>query len=165
MTPLRLIAVLWLILATASCSMDSTREPGGQLDVPLKHETAPASQPEKLSMLTDQAELLAAEGNLEQAIATTERVLRLEPQNPDVWYRLAKLHIQKGDFASAEEYAMRTLKFARDRRDMQAKAWRLIERARFMVGNMAGARHAAERAEKLEDPGNSMESLVILSMS
>jgi hypothetical protein len=49
--------------------------------------------------LLDTAEQRASAGHLDSAAATLERALRLEPQNPLLWHRLARLRLQQGQFA------------------------------------------------------------------
>ncbi len=83
------------------------------------------------------------------ASAQLERALRIEPRNPWLWYELAQVRMQQGDYAQAEGLAARSNGYARDLRRLQQANWRLIAEARARAGDNAGAAAARAKAEAL----------------
>lgn len=55
-------------------------------------------------------------GDLEQAAALSERALRISPRDAYLWYRLADIRYQQGQYTNAEGFARRALSFANDDR-------------------------------------------------
>jgi predicted Zn-dependent protease len=51
--------------------------------------------------LLKQADTETANGKLGEAVATIERALRIESDNPDLWLKLAKLNEQQGNHQQA----------------------------------------------------------------
>lgn len=131
----------------AACAAD---HPRGIEDAPQPPGAARAREGNALMILLDQSAARAAGGETEQAIVLAERALRLEPRNALVWYRLADLYLKQGDLPGAEAHARKAVQLARSDRSLQARAWRLIEQARLLSGNPAGAREAASSARELE---------------
>lgn len=64
------------------------------------------------AMLLAQAQEQQTLGQQAQAIALTERALRLEPRNGSAWLALAQLHFDGGNLVKAEQFARRALQFA-----------------------------------------------------
>ncbi|MGH8576020.1 MAG: tetratricopeptide repeat protein, partial [Gammaproteobacteria bacterium] len=63
---------------------------------PTPNTTAePAAGPAPRVLLT-RARTLANAGKSEEAAATLERAIRIEPRNPWLWHRLAVLRLQEG---------------------------------------------------------------------
>ncbi|MFO1435970.1 MAG: tetratricopeptide repeat protein [Gammaproteobacteria bacterium] len=58
--------------------------------------------------LLDTAAAQANSGDADQAAATLERALRIEPKNPLLWHRLAVLRMQQGRYDQALELATRS---------------------------------------------------------
>lgn len=110
---------------------------------------SPASHPAVVSLLT----LAAAQrdaGQLEAAVATVERALRIEERNPSLWNRLAALRLEQGDAAQAESLARKALSLAAADPAIRAESWRLIAAARGARGDAAGAEAAQDEARRLE---------------
>ncbi|WP_455212818.1 tetratricopeptide repeat protein, partial [Kaarinaea lacus] len=55
--------------------------------------------------LLSQAKEQEKAGNPEKAAAVLERALRIEPNNPQLWYRLALLRLQQGQLDLARSFA------------------------------------------------------------
>jgi predicted Zn-dependent protease len=100
--------------------------------------------------LLDTAEKRASAGQLDSAAATLERALRLEPQNPVLWHRLARLRLQQGQFAQAANLAAKSNALAGNNRSLQASNWETIAQAREKLGDTAAARAARARAQALQ---------------
>ena len=65
--------------------------------------------------LYQQAQALLDQGDTEQAKAKVERALRIESDNPYLWFQLAHIGIAEQDYASASEMAKRAKSFASDK--------------------------------------------------
>lgn len=84
-------------------------------------------------------------GNNAGAAATLERALRLAPRETEVYYQYARLKLDTGDAAGAEQLAMKAVDLAPDgfiRRD----SWNLVALAREAKGDQAGAQAARAQA-------------------
>jgi len=68
---------------------------------------SPMNSPAVIALL-DEAEVYANQGDGDQAAATIERALRIEPKNPWLWHRLAVLRMQQGRYSEAIELAARS---------------------------------------------------------
>ncbi|MGE5757544.1 MAG: tetratricopeptide repeat protein [Sideroxydans sp.] len=100
--------------------------------------------------LLDRARLDAQAGKREEAGASLERALRIEPRNAWLWNELAQLRLAQGQYAQAITVAQKSISFAgRDRR-LQAVNWRVIGNARVAQGDSPGAEQAFKRAAELE---------------
>ncbi len=131
--------------------------PGGQVQaLPPGGSSGPASatpsrntNPAVLALL-DSADQQAASGDLERASATLERALRIDPQDATIWHDLGTLRMRQGDLQQAQSLAQRSNSLASGDTALQARNWRLIERARRAQGNVRGADEAAAQAVVLE---------------
>lgn len=99
-----------------------------------------------LALLTS-ARQQEGSGDLSSASASLERALRIAPREPQVLYRLAKVRLDQGDAAQAEQLARRGLSYASGRPALQASLWGLVADARERQGDRAGAAQARERAK------------------
>ncbi len=80
--------------------------------------------------LLDEAEVYASQGDGDQAAATIERALRIEPKNPWLWHRLAVIRMQQGRYSEAIELAARSSSLANgDARLLQGNQ-EVMERSR-----------------------------------
>ena len=100
--------------------------------------------------LLDTADKRASAGNLDSAAAVLERALRLEPHNPLLWHRLAKLRLQQGQFAQAVNLAAKSNALAGNNRQLQASNWATIAQAKDKLGDANAARAAREKAQALQ---------------
>ena len=74
-------------------------------------------------------------GRTDAAMSKLERGLRIEPQNPKLWYQLAELHYQTGDYQQAITMAKKAINFSSNDRQMTDKNWRLIGKVATKSGN------------------------------
>lgn len=102
--------------------------------------TPPPSTDSATLALLQQSERAAANGSVGDALAYTERAVRLEPRRADLWTRLAALELQSGDAETAIQYANKALTLARQRVDWQRDAWLVIADAKEFQGDQEGAR-------------------------
>ncbi len=75
----------------------------------------------------------AEAGHGEQAAATLERALRIEPRNPWLWHRLAVLRLQQGYWDRAAELAKKSNLLARDHRRLLTGNLKVIQAARARI--------------------------------
>jgi predicted Zn-dependent protease len=106
----------------------------------------PVSDNSAVLALVAQADTDAGAGRLVSAAATVERALRIEPRNPRLWLKLARLRLAQGQPEQAEHLAERALSWSGDDAALRAANWRLIAEARTARGDLDGARAAEARA-------------------
>jgi predicted Zn-dependent protease len=159
----RLVVLLFLLLG--ACSSTPTRvyppviegragepspgvpaEPGVQ-PVPIP---PPSDGGGAVVALLDRAERYHRSGDVDNAAATIERALRIDPTNAGLWHRLATLRLEQGRPDQAEQLALKSNALAGDDRALRASNWRLVARARWSVNDSDGARAAEAKAR---DPG------------
>lgn len=86
-----------------------------------------------LALLT-QAKQQEKAGNPEKAAAVLERALRIEPKNPQLWYRLALLRLQQGELDLARSFANKSIALAQGDDELQAKNRTIIEQVELLQG-------------------------------
>lgn len=101
--------------------------------------------------LVNLAERQIERGQTEAGAASLERALAIEPQNPHLWHRLARLRLQQGALAQAAELAAKSNLYAGTTPALQVRNWRLIAEVRERQGDGQGAREAYRRAELAEE--------------
>jgi predicted Zn-dependent protease len=112
-------------------------------------EPTPPPSPAVVALL-DTVDERARAGNLDSAAAVLERALRLEPQNPLLWHRLAALRLQQGQHAQAASLAAKSNALAGRDRQLQASNWAVIAQANEQLGDTNAARLAREKARQLQ---------------
>lgn len=90
-----------MVLAMCSCSQTEYQQ---QSDYSSTNEAVV-----ELLKLTDAS---AKKNEFEEARSYLERALRLEPENPIIWFKLAQLSQQQGNFTEAKDLAIRAKSFA-----------------------------------------------------
>ena len=104
------------------------------------------SQNRAVLSLLDQAKAQAAAGQLDQAGASLERALRIEPRNPVLWHDLAEVRIDQRRYQQAENLAAKSNALAQGNRWLRKKNWQIIAEARIQRGDDKGAKAALDRA-------------------
>jgi len=84
-------------------------------------------------------------GDLDEAIATLERAIRLSPRDPELWLARADLSLAAGDAAAAVQFARKGLALAGDRQPLLRRAWLTIADAEAARGNAEAAAAIRER--------------------
>lgn len=115
---------------------------------PVQPRPAPRSSPAVVALL-DEAERSSKSGNLEGAVATVERALRIEPRNPHLVYRLAELRLQQGKPRLAEDLAKKSALLSAGNPALKKRCWLLIAEARKLQGNVQGAAEAGSKANRI----------------
>ena len=143
------------LLVLSACSTTSSVSGGGQgqeaeqpVNTSEQESTNPtptvgASALELLEVARQQAE--AGQGDL--AASTLERALKIEPDNPWLWHRLAVLRMQQKNWAQAIELANRSIALAKGNNRLIGGNWLVISLS--LEG--AGSHEASAKAKKNSD--------------
>ncbi|MBS3963796.1 MAG: tetratricopeptide repeat protein [Methylomonas sp.] len=110
-------------------------------DVPIPSGTQPAI----LALLTESDRNRGA-GDLDAAVVSLERALRIDSRNPSLTYKLAHLRLKQNRPQLAEELASKAALLAGGDLDLKRKSWLLIAEARRLQQNLQGARDAKAKA-------------------
>lgn len=137
MIVLRSIISLLLFLMLASCAVVQPTVP----------RPVASSNPAVVALL-DKAHGQSAAGELEQAGASLERALRIEPRNALLWQELARVRLDLGLYRQAESLAAKSNGYAARNRTLKGENWRIIGQARSGLGDFRGAQAAFDRAEQ-----------------
>lgn len=114
---------------------------------PVEDVRLPAgSQPAVVALLTE-ADKNKASGDLDAAVVSTERALRIDSRNPTLTYKLAQLRIKQNKPQLAEELAGKAALLAGNNLDLKRKSWLLIAEARRQQQNYPGAKEAKTKAD------------------
>jgi tetratricopeptide (TPR) repeat protein len=97
--------------------------------------------------LIKKAEQERQAGDYVGAAATLERALGIQPQEPYIWNRLARVRMEQGLYAQAGTLALRSNALAGDQAVLKQDNWRMIAAARRAVGDTAGAAEAERKAQ------------------
>lgn len=112
--------------------------------VRVKRKASPA-----VLALVSEADRSSKAGDLESSVVTIERALRIDPRNPDLTYKLAKLRLQQSKPRLAEDLAKKAALLSINDRALKKKSWLLISEARKQQKNYYGAKEAKLKADKL----------------
>lgn len=98
--------------------------------------------------LLQKSQSQSSAGQLDAAGASLERALRIEPRNPVLWQKLARVRLEQKDYLQAENLAAKSNALAGKNQRLRADNWRIIGEARSKRGDRAGAKAAFERAAR-----------------
>lgn len=87
--------------------------------------------------------------DLNGAVGTIERALRIEPRNAHLWYRLANLRYTQGRHGLASDLASKSLALAGADVVLKRDSWQLIAKAKRASGDITGAKVAERKARML----------------
>jgi len=96
--------------------------------------------------LVKQAEQQRRAKNLVGAAATLERALGIQPRDPYIWNRLARVRIEQGLYSQAGNLASRSNALAGGRGALERDNWTIIATARKAAGDLVGSREAWRHA-------------------
>lgn len=128
----------------ASTARQSQRQARPQQPAPPQT-AAEVSSPAVMSLM-GRADTLASSGHMDDAAATLERALDLEPRNPFIYQRLAAVRLAQGEAGQAEQLANKSNSVAGDNPFVEADNWELIAEARKAAGDTRGADAASTKA-------------------
>jgi hypothetical protein len=98
------------------------------------------------SALVKQSRSQSVKGEYPAAIATLERALRIEPNNPLVWLELGQVHLAARNAPQAESMGRKAVALATGNPGVQSQAWRLVGDALRARGRDLDATEAYQRA-------------------
>lgn len=99
--------------------------------------------------LMNEADKNSKEGNLEVAVSTIERAIRIDSRNPTLTYKLALIRLKQSKPRLAEDLAKKAALLAANNRDIKKKSWLLISEARRQQNNYFGAEEAKKKADSI----------------
>lgn len=99
--------------------------------------------------LVQQSRRAQSNGSLLEAIAYTERAIRIERRRADLWIRLAELELANAQPQIAIQHAHKALALAGGRVDWQRDAWLVIADAKAALGESAEAAAIREKWQTL----------------
>lgn len=106
------------------------------LTPPVSEPPAEISRNAAVLELVQRAEEETASGRLEQAAGWLERALRVEPQNPWLWYLLAENRYRDGRYDEAEGLAEKSLSLTGDEPTLASQNRALITQVRAARGSV-----------------------------
>lgn len=146
----RLWAVVLIGMGLVGCGVTPPADerailPAPQAQAPaVKTVPAPPANPAVVALLNS-ADAKEQAGHYEQAAATLERALRLEPRNAMLWHRLARVRLHQGQWQVAVDTAAKSNSLAGGNADLQARNWAAIAEAKERLGDRQGAEAARAR--------------------
>ena len=110
-------------------------------------------QPDETAIvaLLEDADRYASSGKQDQAAASLERALRIEPKNPLLWQRLGLLRLKQGQWQQSIALAQKSNSLARNNKRMQLDNWKIIKRASEAAGDTDGAKEAKKMIQLLSE--------------
>lgn len=109
-----------------------------------------ASESPAVIALLDRAQTQHQGHDLDAAVASLERALRIEPRNPQLWQRMANVRLEQGQWEQASQMAARSNSYAGHYSSLRARNWQIIAAARRALGDIQGAADAELKARELE---------------
>lgn len=107
------------------------------------------AMPAAVVALLAEVETAQQAGQWEEAAATLERALRVQPTNAWLWQRFAELRLQQDQPQLALDLALKSKLLAGGERALLQKNWTLIAAAKRRLGDAAGAEAADKQAGAL----------------
>ncbi|MGB1800978.1 MAG: tetratricopeptide repeat protein [Gammaproteobacteria bacterium] len=98
-----------------------------------------------IAALINDAEQYSNQGKTEQAVATIERALRIEPKNALLWHQLAAVRVQQQKWQQAIVMARKSNALAGANRRLKSDNWALIAAAYDALGNKEKANEARNK--------------------
>lgn len=97
--------------------------------------------------LVNQAQAQVNTRNYPVAVASIERALRIEPDNPLLWIELGKVRLAEGNYVQAENTGRKALTLAANAPRAQSSAWRLVAESYRARGQNTQAQEAQSKAD------------------
>jgi tetratricopeptide (TPR) repeat protein len=106
----------------------------------------PVVAPPAVIALQGEAEASLQSGDYDNAAATLERAIRIQPRNPALWHDLAEVRLKQQQPGLAEDLAKKSNLHAKGNAALIRSNWAVIAEARRMKGDSEGAADAQEKA-------------------
>lgn len=136
-----------VLLAAAGCAVGSSPSaPAGGQNGP----TESLTERELSELFVDRARQLIDRDRPDRAESYLDRAVNLRPENPRIWFQLARLRRRQGRLRQVEVLAQKSLGLNEGNRPLKIRTWRLIAEVRDRRGDHEGARRARDRADRLE---------------
>ena len=100
--------------------------------------------------LEEKAASYLLSGDLEKAQATTERAIRIDPGNPQLWRLMAEIALAGEKYDQARQFAGKSNLYAKGDDKLRARNYRIIAEAFRRKGMDGKARKALDKARQLE---------------
>ncbi|MGD2118214.1 MAG: hypothetical protein PVG66_07640 [Chromatiales bacterium] len=143
-----------IVGASGSASGDGSEQTAAVTITPLQQSSAPAMRPQPgkaVQMLLDRSQAQQQSGELIAAAKSLERALGIEPQNAEVWNRLAHVRAEQLKYSMAAELAAKSNALAVPTdNDLKRDNWLLIAKMKRTQGLMAEARAAEQQADLIK---------------
>ena len=85
-------------------------------------------------------------GSYQEAAATLERAIRIQPKNPELWSVLARAKLRLRQYDQAEQFAKKSNLYIKNNPESLKANWYLIAEARRLKGDYNGSFEAQEKA-------------------
>ena len=156
----RLVVVCALLLFISACAEQPNRPealvPVEERHVPANADDAQQTEanvydaqdtvaPTVIAALISDAERHAQSGKTDKAVASLERAIRIEPNNPLLWHRFAEIRLQEKNWQQAIALARRSNALSVDNAALTAANWGVIARAYEGMGNLEKAKEARKK--------------------
>ena len=149
----RLWVMVVIVLETVGCGITPpSGERAGvtlpQEGVPPAVQVVPSPAPQGSSAVVALLNSAAAKehsGQYDQAAASLERALRLEPRNAMLWHRLSRVRMKQGQWQVAVDMAAKSNTLAGDNSELRSWNWAVIAEAKEQLGDRLGAQEARSR--------------------
>lgn len=99
--------------------------------------------------LIAQADQHSKTGDLESAVSTIERALRIDSRNATLTYKLAQLRLKQSKPRLAEDLAKKAALLSASDTALKKQSWLLISEARKQQKNYYGAKEAKLKADQI----------------
>jgi cytochrome c-type biogenesis protein CcmH/NrfG len=120
--------------------------PPPQAQTPARPPQAAPSASPVIAALLHEAEGYRDSGRLDNAAASLERAIRIQPRNAKLWGRLAEVRLQQGQPGLAEDLAKKSNLLAKGDAELLRGNWSVIAQARRQKGDAEGAADAEAKA-------------------
>jgi tetratricopeptide (TPR) repeat protein len=109
------------------------------------YESTAANSPAVGVLLAD-ANKNSKAGDLDVAVTTIERAIRIEPRNPNLYYKLAVIRLKQSKPRLAEDLAKKSALLASTNMQLKKHSWLLVAKAREIQKDYDGSKQAIEKA-------------------
>ena len=119
------------------------------LEIPAENPETGKSSPAVVALLDD-ADRYSAAGKKQQAVASIERALRIDPKNPLLWHKLSRLRLMESQWEQAIAMAKKSNVLAPGNKTLQMENWKIIGQSSAAMGDATSAARAREIVMELE---------------